>query len=327
MREYKSTIREYVKHKFLNLSHQIIVEVVESKSSTQTIMEKIQRHGDSYVVINECNNTVLRKHKTKSSAIKHIAAIEASKAASMDEGLRDIGRGLAQGGALGAVTLGLALGGQNKEPSVAPPPDTGVIGLIVSGPNQKVSYDKETIVDTAKKVVRNNREQQATLHDHSNHLAEYEGFRGGVYNDHKGNATVGYGHMFKSDSQSTWKSAGIGDLHDDVQAGKAKLSEADARRLLHHELKTTYIPRAKKLVPRYDDLDKDSQVAVVGSTFRGGFSGSPKTIKHLNDGNFEKTADEFLKNKEYIESKKAGTGVYKRMDLYHTSWKNGRYVR
>ena len=150
MREYKSTIREYVKHKFLNLSHQIIVEVVESKSSTQTIMEKIQRHGDSYVVINECNNTVLRKHKTKSSAIKHIAAIEASKAASVDEGLRDIGRGLAQGAAAGALSVGLAMGtAPNKEPSVVPPPiaNTGQVGQLEDKPSKSPTLITPTTKD------------------------------------------------------------------------------------------------------------------------------------------------------------------------------------
>ena len=142
LREYKNTIKEYVRHRFDNLSTEIIVEEVNQKNSTETIMEKIKRHGDSYVVTDNSGKKVLGKHKTKRAAIKQIAAVEASKAASMDEGLRDIGKGLMQGGALGAVTLGLALGGQNKESSVAPPPDTGVIGQLEDKPSTRPNVIK-----------------------------------------------------------------------------------------------------------------------------------------------------------------------------------------
>ena len=144
MREYKATIREHVKYQFDNLPDKIILEVVEPKSSTQSLMEKIQKRGDSYVVTDNSGDKVLGKHKTKRAAIKQIAAVEASKAASMDEGLRDIGKGLMQGGALGAVTLGLALGGQNKEPSVAPEPtpNTGEVGQLEDKPSTRPNIVK-----------------------------------------------------------------------------------------------------------------------------------------------------------------------------------------
>lgn len=329
MREYKATIREHVKYQFDNLPDKIILEVVEPKSSTRSLMEKIQKRGDSYVVTDSSGKKVLGKHKTKSAALKQIAAVEASKAARMDEGLRDIGRGLAKGASTAALAAGIGLATKPEPPSI---PNTdevrqGEVRQLESGPTQKITYSKETGINTAKKVVDKNKEPQATLDDHVNHLREYEGFRSKVYDDHKGNPTVGFGHMFKSDSKETWEGAGIGHLHDRVKAGKAKLSEADATRLLHHELENTYLPRVRKLLPRYDDLDKDSQIAALGSTFRGGFAGSPKTVGHLNNGDFETGADEFLKNAEYIKSKREGTGVHKRMDLYHNSWKKGRYVR
>lgn len=139
MSEYKTQIREHVKYQFDNLPDKIILEVVEPKSSTRSLMEKIQKRGDSYVVTDSSGNKVLGKHKTKSAALKQIAAVEASKAARMDEGLKDIGKGLAQGGALGAMTLGLALGGQNKEPSVTPEPtpNTGEVGQLEDKPSER----------------------------------------------------------------------------------------------------------------------------------------------------------------------------------------------
>lgn len=253
----------------------------------------------------------------------------------LEEGkIRDTIKGLVTGAALAAAPVGVGIATHTPEPQVAPAPkpNTGQVGQIEDKPSaprpeQIITSKKDTPVSTtAKQVVQKTKPAQATLDDHSDHLHEHEGFRGGVYNDHKGNPTVGYGHMFKSDSKATWDAAGIGHLHDDVKAGKAKLSEADARKLLHHELENTYIPRARKLVKRYDDLDRDTQVAVVGSIFRGGLSGSPKTLRHLNAGEFGKAADEFLDNAEYRQSKKAGTGVHRRMEGYSTAMRNARYV-
>ena len=323
LREFRDTIKEHVRYTKLNLPKETVVETVAPKETLVTLVEKIKRHGDSYVVTDSSGKKVLGKHKTKRAAVRQIAAIEASKAGKVEEGkIADIGKGLAKGAGVGALAVGMGLA-TKPEPSVAPPPtpNTGEVGQLEDKPQER-----PTLV-TPKKVVNNNKEKQATLDDHSDHLHSAEGFRSRVYDDHKGNPTVGFGHMFKSGSKSTWESAGIGHLHDDVKAGKAKLSQADARKLLHHELETIYIPRARKHVERYDDLNKDAQVAVVGSVFRGGLTGSPKTLKHLNAGKFGDAADEFLDNAEYRQSKRDGTGVHKRMEGYSDAYRNARYVR
>jgi len=245
--------------------------------------------------------------------------------------IKDTAKGLATGGAIaaGAMGLGLATKGpdspQTSQVQINDKPNA--VAQVKRGNTTLQQGTPTTGVDVAKKVIDKNKPAQATLDDHSDHLHEYEGFRGKVYNDHKGNPTVGYGHMFKSDSKATWDAAGIGHLHDSVKSGKASLPEADARKLLHHELTNTYIPRAQKLVKNYDRLNKDAQVAVVGSVFRGGLPGSPKTLKHLNAGNFKKAGAEFIDNNEYRESKAAGTGVHKRMDFYSNAYGNAHYVR
>ena len=43
-------------------------------------------------------------------------------------------------------------------------------------------------------------------------------------------------------------------------------------------------------------------------------SGSPKTLKLMNSGDFKSAATEYLNNEEYRESRKAGTGVAPRME-------------
>lgn len=140
LREFRDTIKEHVRYTKLNLPKQAtIVETVEPTRHTPVmLLEKIKRRGDSYIVTDSTGKKVLGKHKTKRAAVRQIAAIEASKASRVDEGLRDIGKGLAQGAGVGALALGLAVGtGKTPEPSAAPPPtpNTGQIGQLEDKPN------------------------------------------------------------------------------------------------------------------------------------------------------------------------------------------------
>ena len=147
-------------------------------------------------------------------------------------------------------------------------------------------------------------------------LIPHEGYRSHVYKDHKGNPTIGIGHMFGPDSEKRFKAAGLGDKYKGCVGGKCGLSKDEATKLLSQDLKDVYVPRTKKLITNFDRLNPEAQSAAVGSVYRGGLSGSPKTLGLINQGKFKEAGKEFLNNKEYRESKKAGTGVYKRMDSY-----------
>jgi len=72
--------------------------------------------------------------------------------------------------------------------------------------------------------------------------------------------------------------------------------------------------RTRKLVPDYDNLPQDLQLRLLDSTYRGGLSGSPKTLKLINSGNWDEASKEFLDNNEYRSSKEKGTGVFGRME-------------
>ena len=157
-------------------------------------------------------------------------------------------------------------------------------------------------------------------------LKPYEGFRAKKYDDHKGNPTVGYGHMIAPDSKKRFEAAGIGDQYHGVcVAGTCGLSEEDADKLLQQDIKDIYLPRAKNMLPNFDKLNVEAQSAVVGSTFRGGLTGSPKTQELLRQGKFKEAAAEFKRNKEYEESKREGTGVYTRMDDYGGAFSRAAY--
>jgi len=159
-------------------------------------------------------------------------------------------------------------------------------------------------------------------------LKPYEGFRSERYDDHKGNPTVGYGHMIAPDSKKRFEAAGIGDQYHGVcVAGTCGLSEKDADKLLQQDIKDIYEPRTRKLLPNFDKLNPEAQSAAVGSTFRGGLSGSPKTQELLRQGKFKDAGKEFLDSKEYRESVRQGTGVHKRMKKYADAFSGASYTK
>ena len=67
-------------------------------------------------------------------------------------------------------------------------------------------------------------------------------------------------------------------------------------------------------IPIFNNLPAELRIPMLSSFYRGSLSGSPKTIKKINKGDFKGAAKEFLNNKEYRKSKKEGTGVAPRME-------------
>ena len=75
-------------------------------------------------------------------------------------------------------------------------------------------------------------------------LIPHEGFRAERYKDHKGNPTVGYGHMIGPDSEKRFEAAGIGDQYQGVcVGGDCGLSKEDANKLLQQDIKDIYEPQ------------------------------------------------------------------------------------
>lgn len=120
-------------------------------------------------------------------------------------------------------------------------------------------------------------------------LVELEGFEAEAYkpDDTEEYFTIGYGHY-----------------GSDVKKGTV-LTEAEARELLRKDIKKR-MPSIKKAIKNFDSLSDDLKVEIAQSWFRGGISGSPKTIKLINEGKFTEAAAEFLDNDEYRTTKLRG---------------------
>lgn len=128
-------------------------------------------------------------------------------------------------------------------------------------------------------------------------LEDYEDFRPSTYvptpND---KPTIGYGH--------TGEYAKPGSVIDKSKAREILEKDARAR---------TDVISGK--IPTFKELPLDMAVQLGQSAFRGGITGSPKTIKLINSGDFQGASKEFLNNREYKTAVQSGRpGIRKRME-------------
>jgi len=102
--------------------------------------------------------------------------------------------------------------------------------------------------------------------------------------------TIGYGH-YGSDVTS--------DMY---------LSEEEAYELLIEDV-VIRLKRIRIAIPDFDNLSRELQIELLQSWYRGGLSGSPITIKLINEKRFEEASVEFLRNREYQTTHLKGVKV------------------
>jgi len=106
---------------------------------------------------------------------------------------------------------------------------------------------------------------------------------------------------------------GYGHYGPDVKQNQ-KITQEDALNLLRSDI-AERLPAIKKAIPVFDELSLPLRIEIAQSWFRGGMSGSPKTIGLINEGKFAEASKEFLDNKEYRTARERGrTGVVPRME-------------
>jgi len=91
------------------------------------------------------------------------------------------------------------------------------------------------------------------------------------------------------------------------------VSEEKAMKDLKNNIKLKLI-QTKKNIKNFDSLSNNLKKNIVSSWYRGSLSGSPKTIRLINEGKFKEASVEFLNNAEYKAAVKSGSGVAKRME-------------
>ena len=65
---------------------------------------------------------------------------------------------------------------------------------------------------------------------------------------------------------------------------------------------------------RWDYLSDSARMALINMAFRGDFKSTYRFVELIKQGKMEEAAKEFLNNNDYLLSKKAGTGIWKRFE-------------
>jgi len=162
----------------------------------------------------------------------------------------------------------------------------------------------------------------ATADQFFDRLAEEEGFRGTVYDDTGGNPTIGYGHHLDGsdeDQQDVAAALEEADLNPvnyaDILHGRATIDRRQARAIFNIDL-DRHLNIARRLVPEFDNLPAEVQLALGDAAFRTDLQDSPDAVALMNDDRWIEAAAEYTDNDEYRESQAQGErhGVWQRMD-------------
>jgi LysM repeat protein len=118
--------------------------------------------------------------------------------------------------------------------------------------------------------------------------------------------SIGYGHKCKtSQEQADFERTG--------------LSEAEAVALLKSDLESA-AKKAEALVPKFTSLPDTVKQALTNAAYRGEIKSTHKTVKLMNQGNWEAAASEYLQNAEYKQTK--SNSIRSRMDWNYEQFLN-----
>ena len=135
----------------------------------------------------------------------------------------------------------------------------------------------------------------------------------------------GTGKVIIVDGKKYFKNYRLGDeenitsgygFYDKDNKEDGMVSEERAMKDLKNNIKLKLI-QTKKNIKNFDSLSNNLKKNIVSSWYRGSLSGSPKTIRLINEGKFKEASIEFLNNAEYKAAVKKGSsmsGVAKRME-------------
>jgi hypothetical protein len=163
----------------------------------------------------------------------------------------------------------------------------------------------------------------ATAQQFFDRLAREEGFRARVYNDTAGNPTIGYGHHLDGTNEdrqavaTAVEGAGFNAVnYDNLLGGTETVDENGTGRAIFNVDLDHHLAIARRLVPAFDTLPVEVELALADAAFRTDLQGSPDAVTLMNNNQWVEAAAEYIDNDEYRASRAQGArhGVWQRMD-------------
>jgi len=135
------------------------------------------------------------------------------------------------------------------------------------------------------------------------YLKQQEGWRSKVYNDSKGNPTVGHGALVDSTLPKTLQTAfpdQSESWRNNITSGRGELTKDQGHQLLLHQATAKYNEARDHIgQERFDMLTPDLQSTLASEHFRGMLKKSPKVVEMIKNGNFKGASKEYLNADDY----------------------------
>tara|TARA_Y100001973_G_scaffold106630_2_gene185948 strand:- start:1174 stop:1776 length:603 start_codon:yes stop_codon:yes gene_type:complete len=145
-----------------------------------------------------------------------------------------------------------------------------------------------------------------------------EGRPGYSYRDTAGHLTIGYGHKIVPGDEKILPKGAI--------AGRTALTDKQMENLLTRDVGAK-LELANRLFPKFNSYNTELKGAIFDGIYRGDLSGSPKTMRLINEGKFALAAKEYLDHDGYRESLEEDTGIHERMERNAAIFKKQQFLR
>jgi len=183
--------------------------------------------------------------------------------------------------------------------------------IFLSAPEAEAQVSKNL---TSRSKINKSQIINSMADEIAKYVAENEGVEPRAYFDTKNKLTIGIGHLITNKDREIFSSLfGKNFNYDKMLVGQLELNSAQIEKLFQYDLNRKLV-LIKKLFPQYQSYNIHIKKAIVDGVFRGDLSGSPKTIKLINQGLWGDASKEYLNNQEYKKAVKSGSGVAKRMN-------------
>ena len=144
------------------------------------------------------------------------------------------------------------------------------------------------------------------------YIAKNEGIETKIYDDGRGNPTIGIGHMIKPNSRAMFNRLFPEIDFDRMVAGKQSITKDQAMILFMHDLRE-HLERARSKFPKFDQYPTYLKAALLDTVYRG--DTGPKTLTLINNDKWEEAAKEYLNRHDYKNRFRLGIrGIGPRMD-------------
>lgn len=144
------------------------------------------------------------------------------------------------------------------------------------------------------------------------YLRAHEGENLGLHGA-EGDPTVGVGHSLRDGSREIFQNLFADQVDfDQVMAGQQRLTPDQSRRLFDHDVQR-HLQRVERKVPAFPTLPVHRQKAILSAAYRGDWG--PRTISHINAGQWDAAAKEYLNHEGYRTAEERGlSGIRNRME-------------